>query len=135
MTEKDREIVETLLEKSIGQQSKLFEQEFKGLNQILNSMNELFTEKLNTIDKKVSITNGKVAEQEKKIAEHDKEMGTHYFSCPNSKDIEELNKKVATIEQMEVSRNAVSKFTWKQLTAIGIIVGVVFTVLNFIFNK
>ena len=131
MTGKDREIVETLLEKSIGQQSKLFEQEFKGLSQMLTSMNELFTEKLNTIDKKVSITNGKVAEQEKKINEHEKELGKHYITCPNSTDISDLKKQIATLEKMEVGREAVSKFTWKQITGIGIITGIVFTVLKF----
>lgn len=132
MTEKDREIVESLLEKSIGNQSKIFEEQFKGVSQILHSMNELINEKLTSIDKKVSITNGKVAEQERKIFEYSKEVGSHYVACPNSVEIKDLKNKVTNLQMMEVGRDAVSKFTWKQITGMGIIIGVVFTILNFV---
>lgn len=132
MTDKDRVLVETLLEKSIGQQSKIFEEQFKGVTQMLHSMNELFSEKLTTIDRKVSITNGKVAEQEKKIFEYGKEVGSHYMACPNSTEIKDLKTKVSNLQMMEVGRDAVSKFTWKQITGMGIIIGIVFTILNFV---
>lgn len=134
MTEKDRQLVETLLEKSIEQQSKLFTQEFKGMNQILNSMHELFSEKLYTIDRKVTITNGTVAAQAMQIEKLKEESLKHVSLCPNTAKIDRQIEKITTLEKMEVGRAAVSKFTWKQLTGIGIIAGVVFGVIKFIID-
>ena len=132
MTEKDRDLVEKLLEKSIGQQNKLFETQFDNVTQLLNSMYELFTEKLNTIDGKVSKTNGTVLKHEERILANEKELSSHVVTCTKGKDIDILKEKITNIEKMEVGRNAVSKFTLKQISLLGAIVGIVFTILNFI---
>lgn len=134
MNQKDRELVENLLEKSISQQSKLFEEQFKGVNQLLHSMNELLTEKLNTIDSKVTITNGTVKKHTDQIQELQQSDTRHFINCPQKSEIQDINNKLINMEKIEVARKAVSKFTWQQLTVIGIISGIVFAILNFIFK-
>lgn len=132
MTEKDMQSVEYKLERALAMQSKLFDEQFKSIRQILESNQQLNTEKLNTIDRKVTITNGTVAEQAKRIESLKEENSKHYSGCPNSADIKDLKGKVSNLQMMEVGRDAVSKFTWKQITGMGIIIGIVFTILNFV---
>ena len=94
MNQKDRELVENLLEKSISQQSKLFEEQFKGVNQLLHSMNELLTEKLNTIDSKVTITNGTVKKHTDQIQELQQSDTKHFINCPKKSEIQDINNKL-----------------------------------------
>ena len=124
MIENDRKIVENLLDKALNQQSELFKLQFQNL-----------FDKLDSIHSEVKKTNGTVREHTSLIQQLKESEVKHAVNCPQKKEIGEIKTKVSNIEMIEVSRNAVSKFTWKQLTAIGIIVGIVFTILNFIFNK
>lgn len=123
MEEKDRELTEKILDKAISQQSELIRLQFQNL-----------FDKLDTIDKKVTLTNGTVLEHSKLIQELKDADTKHVLNCPNSVDIEALRKQVATLEKIEIAKEAVNKFTWKQVTGIGIIAGTVLSIITLILN-
>jgi tetrahydromethanopterin S-methyltransferase subunit G len=109
-------------------------------NEILGRLNVL-CEKMVRIEanterteKHAEKTNGKVAEHEKEIYLLKESNATHMIKCPQTKEIHEINQKITTLEKMEVGREAVQKFTWKQLTGIGIVAGIVFGFLKFVID-
>jgi len=123
MQEKDRELTERMLDKAISQQSQLIELQFKNL-----------FDKLDSIYTEVKKTNGTVREHSRLIQELKDSDSKHTINCPNSLEIKELNNKVVTLEKMEVGREAVSKFTWKQVTWIGAVAGTILTLLTILIN-
>ena len=123
MTEKDRELTEKMLDKAISQQSELIKLQFE------NVFN-----KLDSIHEEVKKTNGTVRDHTKLIQELKESEIKHVVNCPQKKEIDEINKKVGNIEKIEVTRDAIKKFTWRQVTWIGAVAGIVLTVLTIISN-
>jgi hypothetical protein len=123
MTDKDREWTEKILDKAVAQQSELIKLQFVN-----------FWDKLDAIHDEVKKTNGTVREHTKTIQELKEAETKHIVNCPQKKDMNELRDKMVIIEKMEVGRQAVSKFTWKQVGWIGTIAGIVLTLLTIIIN-
>jgi tetrahydromethanopterin S-methyltransferase subunit G len=123
MTDKDREWTEKMLDKAVAQQSALIKLQFAN-----------FWDKLDAIHNEVKKTNGTVREHDKLIRELKEAEPMHVINCPQKKDMNELRDKLTNIEKIEVGREAVQKFTWKQVGWIGAIAGLVLTVLTIIIN-
>ena len=79
-------------------------------------------------------TNGRVTKLEDAVILLQKENIMHTINCPQKAAIDTMNNKLTTIEKIEVGRDAIQKFTWKQLTGIGIVAGIVFGVLKFVMD-
>jgi mannose/fructose/N-acetylgalactosamine-specific phosphotransferase system component IIB len=115
MTDKDREWTEKMLDKAVAQQSELIKLQFVN-----------FWDKLDAIHDEVKKTNGTVREHTKTIQELKEAETKHIINCPQKKDMDSLKEKLVNIEKIEVGREAVSKFSWKQVTGLGIVAGIVF---------
>jgi hypothetical protein len=115
MTDKDREWTEKILDKAVAQQSELIKLQFVN-----------FWDKLDAIHDEVKKTNGTVREHTKTIQELKEAETKHIINCPQKKDMDSLKEKLVNIEKIEVGREAVSKFSWKQVTGLGIVAGIVF---------
>jgi tetrahydromethanopterin S-methyltransferase subunit G len=115
MTDKDREWTEKMLDKAVAQQSELIKLQFVN-----------FWDKLDAIHDEVKKTNGTVREHTKTIQELKEAETKHIVNCPQKKDMNDLRDKLTNIEKIEVGREAVSKFSWKQVTGLGIVAGIVF---------
>ena len=116
-------VTEKMLDKAIEQQSQLIKLQFENM-----------WDKLDSIHDEVKKTNGTVREHSRMIQELKETETKHVLNCPQKKDIETINKKLTTIEMMEVGREAVQKFTSNQLTGIGIVAGIVFGFLKFLLD-
>lgn len=123
MTEKDRELTEKMLDKAVAQQSELIKLQFANM-----------WDKLDSIHNEVKKTNGTVRDHTKAIQELKENETKHVVNCPQKKDMDSLRDKLTNIEKMEVGREAVSKFSWKQLTGMGIVAGIVFGILKFVLD-
>ncbi len=123
MTEKDRELTEKMLDKAVAQQSELIKLQFANM-----------WDKLDSIHNEVKKTNGTVRDHTKAIQELKEAESKHVVNCPQKKDMDSLRDKLTNIEKMEVGREAVSKFSWKQLTGMGIVAGIVFGILKFVLD-
>lgn len=123
MTEKDREYTEKILDKAINQQSEVIKLQFQNV-----------FDKLDSIHEEVKKTNGTVREHTKLIQELKEAEITHTIKCPQKVQIEEIKKTVNNIQRIEVTRQAIKRFTWKQVTWIGAVAGVILTVLTIISN-
>lgn len=86
---------------------------------------EVIEVKLDNIEKQTTKTNGRVTANETEIQKLKEVNIGHVMNCPNTA-------KIATLEQMEFGRKAVSSFSWKQIGLIGAIAGLVLSLLTFL---
>ena len=103
----------------------------KPLAEISGQLN-LLSQTIDTIHDNTTKTNGKVAEHEKVIYELKEATATHTIHCPQKAEIHEINKKVTTLEKMEVGRKAVTTFTGKQVAIGFTIMALIISAINLI---
>jgi hypothetical protein len=130
MTDSDEKKVRQMIADITGQHHA----ELKGLLNVMSANLVRIEEIGSRTEKHAERTNGRVTKLEEQVSELKNAEITHVLKCPNIKDIKVINEKVVNLEKMEVSRKAVSTFTWKQIGAIGIIAGTVLGILTFILN-
>lgn len=118
MNQKDRAEISKMLVDAMKAHS-------ENVGLILKGSLEVIEVKLDAIKSDTAKTNGKVAEHEKEIQKLKEINIGHVMNCPNTA-------KLTKLEQMEISRKAVSSFTWRQIGAIGVIAGLILSLLTFL---
>lgn len=65
------------------------------------------------------------AKHEKVIENLNQSENDHVLKCPQTKEILEINKKIATMEKLWVAEKAVKSMTWKQAGFGAVIIGLI----------
>lgn len=118
MNQKDRAEIRNMLIDAMKSHSENVELIIKGKFDVIDF-------KLDAIKEQTTKTNGRVTANEADIQKLKESNIGHVINCPNTA-------KITTLEQMEFGRKAVSTFTWKQIGAIGVIAGIIISLLTFL---
>jgi len=118
MNQKDRAEIRNMLIDAMRTHSENVELILKGKFDVIEI-------KLDNIEKQTTKTNGRVSANEIEIQKLKETNIGHVLNCPNTQ-------KIIHIEQMEAGRKAVSSFSWKQIGLIGVVAGLILSLLTLI---